>query len=434
MIPSGRFVLLLIVPVVLGLATIGDRSLLVPMLAADAGILAVAVVDALFARRPLVSVVRESAEVFSIGRPNSVTLHLRSSARRSLSVAVRDDLFPGASTDDFPLEVKLRPRSRATLTYSVEPRRRGAYALGAHTVRYSSPLGFWRRQVRIEASTPVKVYPDLQQIRTYELLARQDREYALVRAVRLKGGESEFERLRDYTRDDEFRSIDWKATARRDRLIAREYQLESNQNVFFMLDAGRLMTAEVGQLSYFDHALNATLMLSHVAVRAGDRVGFLGFDDAVRRFVPPGSGPAGAQALIRAGYDLHPRLVEPDYDAAFEQVALRVRKRCLVVMFTQIIDDAVAETVVRRARALMRRHLPLLVLFRDTDVERMVEQPGPGSTGLYHAAAAAEQIRWRDNVLRDLRRAGAHVLDVAAADLTGGLISRYLEIKARHLL
>src|SRR6185295_368218 len=165
--------------------------------------------------------------------------------------------------------------------------------------------------------TRVKVYPDVQAVRAYELLARQDRDPSGLRASRRRGGESEFERLREYRRGDEYRAIDWRATARRQKLIAREYQLESNQSILFLLDAGRLMTAEAHGLSLFDHALNATLMLSHVAARAGDRVGLLAFADAVKSYAPPSGGAGAARQIVQAGYDLHPDLVETNYAIAF---------------------------------------------------------------------------------------------------------------------
>jgi uncharacterized protein (DUF58 family) len=265
-------------------------------------------------------------------------------------------------------------------------------------------------------------------------LARQNRELALVRATRLKGGESEFARLRDYTKDDEFRAIDWKTTARRQKLTSREYQLESNQNLVFMLDAGRLMAANVAGLSQFDHALNATLMLSHVAVRGGDQVGLVGFDSVVRAFVRPTSGPHASARLVRAAYDLHPRMVESDYDHAFAQLAIRQRKRSLLIIFTQVVDNRVARTLLAETRALLKQHLPLLVLFRDTDSNALLERPATNDLELYHQAAAAEMARWRSSLILDLKSAGALVLDVAPHRLTGQLINSYLQIKARHLL
>jgi uncharacterized protein (DUF58 family) len=434
LVPSRVFVWLMLVPLALAILTLLDRTLLWPMLMSDGAIILLAGFDGLLAWRPLVALRREFPAVFSLGRPNRVQVSVRSSARRRLRVRVIHDLFDHATAQGLPLEVDVPARGTAHAEYFVEPRRRGAYALGDQIARYPSPLGLWIRQVRIAGASPLRVYPDLKKIRTFDLLARQNREYAFLRATRFKGGENEFERLRDYAKDDEYRAIDWKATARRQKVTAREYQLESNQNIVFMLDAGRLMTAEVGGLSHFDHALNSTLMLAHLAARGGDRVGLVGFDEVVRAFVAPVGGPSAGRRLIVASYGLHPRIVEPDYDAAFEQVALRVRKRSLVVLFTQIVDEVAAATIVRRTRAIMRRHLPLVVMFRDTDVQRLLEHGAPGDLELYTRGAAAEIVRWRDGVLRDLKRSGALVLDVPATQLTGALINRYLEIKARQLL
>jgi uncharacterized protein (DUF58 family) len=439
MIPSRRLVLLAVVPVVLALTTLLDETLLWPMLAIDAGLALVALVDLVMGLSPLVRVERELPDVFSIGRLNPVTLEVSSRARRKLVVQVNDDLFAGAEAQDLPGRVALPARGREVLRYRVRPSRRGAYELGDHHLRYPTPLGLWLRQLRQPARAPVRVYPDLQAVRTYELLARQDREYALVRASRMRGGESEFERLREYNKDDEFRSIDWKATARRQKLIAREYQLERNQSIVFLLDCGRLMTAETSGLSHLDHALNAMLMMSHVAARSGDHVGLLAFDDEVRSWVPPGGGARAGQRMIQASYDLHPTLVESDYGAAFDQLAMRCRKRALVVLFTQVIDDVSAKAVVRRMHSLLPRHLPLVVLFRDVELDQLAEPPLRPTrpdleVDLYLRGAAAELVTWRDKLVRDLKAGGTLVLDVPPQKLTPALLNRYLEIKARQLL
>lgn len=434
MIPSFRLALLFTLPLALGLLLLVDASMLWAMLAVDAGLITLAGIDLLLSLKRLVTVRREAAEVMSLGRHNAVNLSIRSISRRSLRVRITFDLFDEAHSPDLPLALLLGPRGSQRSKISVEPRRRGAYELGDHWVRYPSLLGLWQRQYRVRARHKVRVYPDLQQVRQFELLARQNRELSLVRASRLKGGESEFARLRDYTRDDEFRAIDWKATARRQKLTSREYQLESNQNIVFMLDAGRLMTAQVAGISQFDHALNATLMLSHVATRGGDQVGLVGFDSTVRAFVHPSAGPGASAKLVRAAYDLHPRLVESDYDHAFAQVALRQRKRSLLILFTQVVDNSVARTLLKQTRTLLKLHLPLIVLFRDTDVDALLERTATTDLARYQQGAAAELLRWRGSVIGDLKRAGALVLDVAPQRLTTNLINTYLQIKARHLL
>lgn len=439
MIPSRILVLLFVGPLVLSFLTLMDRSLLLPMFLTDGAILLLALVDALLARKPLVTLQRRAPSVLSIGRANIVAYDLRSHARRKLHIRLQDDLYATATSDDLPLEVDLAARGSVSCKARVIPSRRGAYTLGACFLRYSSPLGLWIRQLEISAPTPVKVYPDLEAVREYELLARQDRDPAGIRSSRRRGGESEFERLREYRREDEYRSVDWKATARRKKLIAREYQLESDQSVVFMLDTGRLMTAEFADLSLFDHSLNATLMLSHVAGRAGDKVGMIAFAEEVKAYAPLVGGPRATQKIVQSGYHLEPTFSPTNYSAAFDALSVRVKKRCLVILFTQVVDEVASAEVVRIMRAMLPRHLPMLVLLRDVDVDALVlgktaETAAIVGTSPYIRGAAAELLSFRDKLVRSLERQGVLVLDVAPGELTASLINRYLEIKARHLL
>lgn len=450
LIPNRSLVWLAIVPLVLAVMVPFDDAMLWPMLAADAGMLLLAVADGLMTPRRAVTISRRAPEVFSLGRTNVVTVEVRSQIRRRLKVELTCELFDHASAENLPMQLKVEGRGRAIDRFKVIPRRRGAHAIGDTVVRYPSPLGLWKRQIRFPGHQAVRVYPDVQSVRTFELLARQDRQHSLTRTTRKLGGESEFEQLRDYSRDDEFRSIDWKATARRGKLTARQYQLESNQNLMFLLDGGRLMTAETAGLSLFDHALNATLMLAHIAARGGDRVGLISYADQVQAFVPPSAGRKAVQTLIAAGYALHPAMVESEPEKAFHVLNLRVRKRTLVVLFTQVIDERSAEELIRFTRGLSPRHLPLIVLFRDVEVHALLTgepaaaptdgrpskpaKPRIGDVQLYERGAAAEIVAWRDQLLRTLKNHGALVLDVDPSGLTPALINRYLEIKARHLL
>jgi uncharacterized protein (DUF58 family) len=369
---------------------------------------------------------------------NLVRMNLTSSAQKPMAVQVNDDGAEGLAMEGLPKTVQVPATGHVLVTYHVRPSRRGLYELGDHHLRWATPLGLWWRQIRIASRHPVRVYPDVQAVRTYEMLARQSLENRMVRTVRLRGGENEFEALRDYQRDDDYRAIDWKATARRQKLIAREYQQERNQSVLCMLDCGRLMTAETLGLSQLDHALNAVLMLAHVATRAGDQVGLLAFDARVRAFLPPQGGRRAAQRVVAASYDIHAQIVETDFEAAYGYLSQRLRKRSLVVLFTEVIDEVSAKSVVRTVRGLGSRHLALCVLFRNETLDAMVEPPSSASaikaSDLYQRAAAAEAILWRDHLVRDLQEAGALVLHVSPHKLTPTLINRYLRIKAQRLL
>jgi uncharacterized protein (DUF58 family) len=198
------------------------------------------------------------------------------------------------------------------------------------------------------------------------------------------------------------------------------------------------MTAETDRLTNLDHALNASLMMAHVAARSGDHMGLVAFGDRVLRYLAPMGGLRAGQRLIQASYDLHPALVESNYAAAFDLLARRVRKRSLVVLFTQLADDVAAGTVLRLMRSLLPRHLPLCVLFRYVEVDELAEPRAPDrhktAIDLYVQSAAAEFNLWRDKLVRELSRGGMLVLHVPPKKLTPSLISRYLEIKARQLL
>jgi uncharacterized protein (DUF58 family) len=433
-----RFVLLMAVPLLLGAVTALEPNFIWPMLLADLGIAALAVVDGWLGRRQLVRIEREPPHIFSVGRLNLVRMHLTSTAQRPLAVQVNDDGADGLAMEGLPKTVQVPAAGHVLVTYHVRPSRRGLYELGDHHLRWATPLGLGWRQIRIASRHPVRVYPDVQAVRTYEMLARQSLENRMVRTVRLRGGENEFEALRDYQRDDDYRAIDWKATARRQKLITREYQQERNQSVLCMLDCGRLMTAETSGLSQLDHALNAVLMLAHVATRAGDQVGLLAFDARVRAFLPPQGGRRAAQRVVAASYDIHAQIVETDFEAAYSYLSQRLRKRSLVVLFTEVIDEVSAKSVVRTVRSLGPRHLALCVLFRNETLDAMVEPPSSASaikaSDLYQRAAAAEAILWRDHLVRDLQEAGALVLHVSPHKLTPTLINRYLRIKAQRLL
>jgi uncharacterized protein (DUF58 family) len=386
-VPSTRLVLLAIVPLLLGAVTAVEPSLLWPMLLCDLVLVTIAALDGWFGRRVIARVEREPPRIFSVGRENLVRLHVYVSGGRPFSVQVNEDCSTELVTHGLPTTVQVPATGHALVTYHVKPSKRGLYELNDH---------------------------------------------------HLRGGENEFEALRDYQRDDDYRAIDWKATARRQKLITREYQQERNQSVLCMLDCGRLMTAETQGLSQLDHALNAMLMLSHVATRAGDQVGLLAFDTKVRAFLPPQGGRRAAQRVVAASYDIHAQVVETDFEAAYGYLSQRLRKRSLVVLFTEVIDEVSARSVVRTVRGLGPRHLALCVLFRDETLDTMVEPHGKSPTikaaDLYQRAAAAEAILWRDRLVRDLQEAGALVLHVSPRKLTPTLINRYLRIKAQRLL
>jgi uncharacterized protein (DUF58 family) len=255
-----------------------------------------------------------------------------------------------------------------------------------------------------------------------------------VRLSRLKGRGSEFDRLREYRREDEYRSIDWKATARYQDLISREYVVEKNQNLLFVLDSGRSMCNEHEGITHFDRALNAVILLSYIALRQGDTVGVLAGANRIERWVPPVRGQNGIQSLIRQTYDLMPAYEATDYDLLAEQIRSRYRKRSLVVLVTHALDEIHLQAIGRGLRQLKRPHLVLGGFLQNVQLHERMNAIPKTDREAFQIAAAAELIASQSIQIKELELSGLLVLDTTPDEFSSGLISQYLEIKARHLL
>jgi len=444
--PRTRLIWLALVPGVLSLGLLGPAlggwpkwigtATLYLTGAFDVVLVLAALVDlAWLPRQDRLSVQRYSGRIASLGKPHEVRVLVSNHARRALRVCLRDGVPHELRAEPEQFEVRLSGRTRSEFTYRLRPVRRGAFTIAEAHLRVLSPLGLWQRLLRCPAATRIDVYPDMKQLSQYAVLARTNRLSLLgVRRTRRVGQDNEFERLRDYGLDDNYKHIDWRATARRRRLTVRDYQATQSQRLVFLLDCGRMMTNQSAGLSLLDHGLNAALMLSYVALRQGDAVGMITFSEEIHGFVPPRSGMYQMNRLLHAAFDRFPQLVESRYDLAFRYLAAHCRKRSLVVLVTNVIDEVNAHQIEGYLTNLVGRHLPLGVLLRDRRMFEALEVEHPPEELLWKAAAAADILCWRHQVLTDLERKGVLALDVFPEEMTAPLVNRYLEIKARHLL
>ena len=403
-------------------------------IALDALVLAMASVDAIVGRGRRVEVERKAAQIFSVGRANPVTLTLHNKSDRVLRGTVMDDPLAESTTDGLPGHFEIPPHGGVALRYEITPKRRGKRTLGAVTVRYSLPLGLLTRQERTELAQDVDVYPDVHAARALEMLRRQGRDDARVGSLRVRGGDTEFERLRPYRVGDEIRHVDWRASARRDDLVVRQYQAESNQNVVFAIDTGRGMRGESNGITSIDHALGAALLTADVALRGGDRAGLFTFDDKPRSFLRPTGGRSGGRKLTRAAHALDAGLSATDYRTAMVFLKTQLKARSLFVVFTNLLEPRSARDLAAAVKSLMPRHLPLCVLMRDEEVEALATAPITSEQDALVRAAAGESLAWRDGIVRSLKNSGALVLDARPDEVTPLLVKRYLEVKARRLL
>lgn len=379
---------------------------------------------------------RRHDERLSLAAWNRVAIDVRARRpARSTRIALRDEAPPSFAVEGAPMLQGVTQGGAATLEYRVRPARRGDYRFGSLHLRWESPLRLLTRQSRFDAATPVKVYPDLSGVRAYDLVVRKNRIWELgLRATRVLGAGNEFERLRDYQPDDEYRRINWKATARRGKPISAEFQTERSQNLVALLDAGRMMRSPVGDIDKLDYAINAVLLLAYVAAAKGDRVGMLAFADRPLAWLAPRPGRGQFYRMLEALYAIQAQPVEPDFASALSYFSVQQRKRSLAVLFTDLTGSVSMESLVAQMTRLRRAHLPLLVTVSDPAVQQFVEQPVLDSRTLYERTAAQQALDERSLAVERLRSHGVATLDVPADELSVAVINRYLELKARSEL
>jgi uncharacterized protein (DUF58 family) len=369
-------------------------------------------------------------DLLSVGVANRVTLAI--SARSAGAPAILYERVPPGL---HPSRTRWDVHLPAEVEYTVTPVARGDVILGPATVRATGPWGLGWRQTTVAAQRPARVDPNLAAIDVYEALARRGQLAELgLRTMRLRTEGSEFERVREAFPDDPLRAINWRATARTGRLMATELIPERAQPLVICLDHGRLMGIGAGELTKLDHAINAALLLVHVALRAGDRAGMLAFSDTVTDTLPPRAGTAQLRRFLDATRPIQPGETEADYDDALAFFSRWQTRRSLVVIFTDVLDPDQGRALIRQCVRLRRRHLPLVVTVRDPALDDAANTVPRTGNDAYARAVAGGLIADRDDTLRMLRSSGVETIDADARTLSPRLVNRYLDLKRRARL
>jgi uncharacterized protein (DUF58 family) len=404
-------------------------------LAYDAVLLLGAAVEARALRRSAPTVERRFDARLVLGIENRVVLRLHNPHDRKVRVVIRDDLPHGWTAEPGELAVELPPFARREVAYTVVPPRRGRFEFGDVHVRVEGAARLGASIVRIDAAEEAKVYPNVLGPRRYELAARLgDLRYVGFRSIRASGGGGEFEQLREYVRGDPYRDVDWKSTAKRQRPVTRVYQQERSQQVLLAIDAGRMMATRLGEITKLDHAINAALLLAYVALRQGDRVGLVVFSDIVKTFVPPGRGPGHYRKLLEALYGVEAEVTFVDFRRLVEFIRVRIPRRALLVMFSDLLDETHARPLVEHAAILRRKHLPVCVTMEDRVAVELAEAKATHPDHVYRRAAAADVLAEREAVKAHLAKSAVGLVEAPPGELAVATVNRYLEIKARRQL
>ena len=427
-IPTRRLAAVAALASIVVVAVEGWRGFLV----VNAVLLAVALADWALATRPAdIELTRELPDVIVLGRSDQVLWEVRNRTGRRQRVAFADELAPSLGAGARRARVTVPAHGSADVTTTLHPSRRGRFEPTALTVRVEGPLGLAARQATRRLPSVLRVYPPFRSRDEAELRIDKARILEVgLRSAQGLGGGTDFDRLREYSVDDEFRRIDWAATARAGKTIVRTYRAERNQTVICLLDNGRIMAGRVDDVPRVEHAMDAVMMLTVVATRLGDRAGLVVFDRDVRAVVAPSHGRNQLGRVTEAMYELTPALAESDYRGAFSSTLAHFRRRAMLVVLTDLVEQAVGETLLPALPLVARNHLVVVAAVQDPDVVRWANTTPTDAASAYRKAAAVAALEERSRTTARLRGVGATVVDAPPGALATRLADAYLDVKA----
>ena len=377
-------------------------------------------------RRPSVRVQRHMPGSLALGRWGEVRLALEHDYLQPLTVQVFDHAPDGLTVESMPQSIELTPGERSELGYRLRPVRRGHFSFNRCEVHLPSPLGLWSARRYIEVLDSTRVYPDFARLYGAQLQGVDNWLSQLgVRQRQRRGLGMEFHQLREFREGDSLRQIDWKATARQRTPVAREYQDERDQQIVFMLDCGRRMRSQDDELSHFDHALNACLLLSYVALRQGDAVGLCTFAGEQLRYLAPVKGSGQLNLLLNAVYDLDTTRRAADYHAAASQLLARQKRRALVVVVTNLRDED-DEALLTAVNRISRQHRVLVASLREDILDQLRQSPVQTLPEALAYSGTVDYLNTRDELHDRLIAHGLSVLDTRPSELGAALVTRYL--------
>ncbi|HEY5444205.1 MAG TPA: DUF58 domain-containing protein, partial [Pyrinomonadaceae bacterium] len=386
----------------------------------DLVVLVVAIFDSRTSTLPKgVAITREFGGRFAVGAENEVRIQIQNASNRPIKVIVKDEFPPLMALNGVREgEMNVDAQSTVTLIYGLTPPRRGRFEFGHTALRFRSRLHLVWCDTKVTSPIVVKVYPNMRRAREAELKALGARSVVSShRKTSWRGEGREFESMRDYVRGDELRHISWTATARRGKLTTRQYQIERDQTILIALDAGRLMTARIENETKLDSAVHATLALFSAAARAGDNAGLVVFGRKIKSFLPPSRGRDHIESALEALYGVEPEMIEPSYARAFEFISANSKRRALVVLLTDLVDEEGSKELLTSLHLLRPRHLPLVVTIADRDLKAVVREAPTSTRELFTQSVAEEIIHHREAALRLVESQGGLALDVTAAAL-----------------
>jgi len=378
---------------------------------------------------------RKVSSRLSNGDPNRVNLTVRNRMNFRIAIELIDELPEQLQVRDFVIKRKVEAGQTRELVYEVIPNERGLYQFGNTLLFLRSPLGLVIRRYAYENNCDVMVYPSYRQLHNVHLLFNSSNQFNQGRSRMKKLGQSmEFEQIKEYVRGDDVRTVNWKATARRGSIMVNTYSEERSQQVYCLIDKGRLMKMPFEGLTLLDYAINSTLVLTHVCLQKQDKIGLLSFADKMGTFLPAIKQPVQRENILNALYKQRTEFLEPDYEMLYLQVRKQITQRSLLVLFTNFETLQGARRQIPYLRAMSKYHLLLVVFFENTELKQVAHSKAASIEDIYVQTIAGKFVLEKRLIVKELTNYGILSVLTTPQNLTIHTVNKYLELKLRQAI
>lgn len=375
------------------------------------------------------------ADKLSNGDENEIVIRLKSFYPFKISLRVFDETPHQFQRRDVEFDIEMMTGENRSIQYFLRPVKRGEYSFGAVNVLAHSPLKLIARKFSFSGDKNVPVYPSYIQMRKYELLAiHQNLTETGIKKIRRIGHNQEFELIKEYITGDDFRTVNWKATARRSRLMVNQFQDERSQQVYSLIDKGRVMQMPFNGMSLLDYAINSSLVISNIAIKKSDKAGLLTFQDRVGSFLRAGRMNNQMAAIQEVLYNQKTAFLETDYSALYASVRKSISQRSLLLLYTNFESIHGLHRQLPYLLAMNKMHLLVVIFFENSELKTLIEKKAQGLKEIYHQVVAGQFAYDKKLIVKELQKHGIQYILTAPEKLTINSINKYLELKARNLI
>ncbi len=389
----------------------------------------------LFASKGKLAANRILPDKLSNGDKNPIQISITNNYLFQTTVKIIDELPFQFQKRDFGIDSTLKPGISKSFEYQLRPTERGVYEFGSLNVFSTSPIGFLARRYRFDAAAQVPVYPSFLQLRKYDLIAFTNRlhEYGL-KKIRRIGHTMEFEQIKEYVQGDDIRNINWKATAKKNQLMVNQFQDEKSQPIYSVIDKGRVMKMPFEELSLLDYAINATLVISNIALKKQDKAGMFSFSNAIENRVVAERRNSQMNLILETLYNLKTNFVESDFSRLYVDIKRNLNQRSLLLLYTNFETLDALHRQMGYLQAIAKQHLLVVIFFENTELNTFANTKAENTQQIFEQTIAEKFVYEKKLIVGELRKHGIQTILTKPEDLTINTINKYLEIKARGMI